>query len=87
MLEKKKPPTHTAWSQHREHGRFREWYKSGHVWLEKDEQGETIGCIFQAMLPRSGDGFMWFFPVGTEPPPPKEPQRPQSGQPAEEEES
>ncbi len=30
--------------------------------------------MFQAMLPRSGEGFTWAFPAGGEPPPPKEPQ-------------
>ena len=33
-LEKEKPPTHTAWSQFRERGQFREWYKRGSAWLQ-----------------------------------------------------
>jgi len=70
-----KPPTHTLWSQHREHGRFREWYKSGHVWIEKNDKGEIIGCNFHVMHNR-GDDFTWFFPVGIEPPPPIEEKRP-----------
>jgi hypothetical protein len=78
MSRPNRPPTHTLWSQHRDHGRFREWYKSGHVWLEKDEKGEIIGCSFQAMHARAGDGFTWFFPVGKEPPPPEEAKRPGS---------
>jgi hypothetical protein len=34
-LEKEKPPTHTAWCQFREHGKFREWYKRGPAWLRR----------------------------------------------------
>lgn len=34
-LEKEKPPTHTAWSQFRERGHFREWYKRGPAWLHR----------------------------------------------------
>lgn len=64
MLQQKMPPTHTAWSQHREQGKFREWYKSGHVWIETTAEGQIIGCIFEAMHPRGGDGFTCFFPVG-----------------------
>jgi len=80
MSRPKKPPTHTLWTQHLEHGRFREWYKSGHLWLEENGQGKPVVCIFQAMHPRGGDGFTWGFPVGEEPPPPQKlPQRPQSG--------
>jgi hypothetical protein len=32
-LEKEKPPKYTAWSQFRERGEFREWYKRGHAWV------------------------------------------------------
>jgi hypothetical protein len=77
MLHKKEPPTHTAWSQHRERGQFREWYKTGHVWLEKTPEGQIVGVVFEAAHMRGGDGFTWFFPVGMQPPdPPPEPQRP-----------
>jgi hypothetical protein len=34
-LEKEKPPTHTAWSQFRGHGKFRDWYKRGPAWVQR----------------------------------------------------
>ncbi len=67
----KQPPTHTAWSQHRDHGKFREWYKRGHAWLEKTADGQFIGCVFEGIPgPRGYDGFIYFFPNGMMPPEP-----------------
>jgi hypothetical protein len=77
----KDPPTHTAWSQHRDRGKFREWYKRGHAWIETTPQGQTIFCVFEGIPgPRGYDGFIYAFPNGIEPPPPPkaqaQPQRP-----------
>lgn len=72
MNPEKDPPTHTIWSQRREHGKFREWYKRGHAWVEKDAQGQTTFCVFEGIPgPRGYDGYVYGFPVGVEPPPPK----------------
>jgi hypothetical protein len=80
MSPRKNPPAFVAWSQHREHCRFREWCKSGHVWFEKNDKGEvTGGCLFQAMYPRAGDGFTWFFPSAPSRRRKEAPQRPRSG--------
>jgi hypothetical protein len=84
MNPEKDPPTHTAWAQYRDKGKFREWYKRGHVWFDKTPDGQIIGCIFEAVPtgPRGYDGFTYFFPNGMEPPPPKprseQPERPGS---------
>jgi hypothetical protein len=75
----KDPPTHTAWSQHRDRGKFREWYKRGHAWIEKTPEGQTIVCVFEATPgPRGYDGFIYAFPNGMTPPDPlkAQPQRP-----------
>ncbi len=68
-------PTHTAWVQHLDRGKFRAWYKSGKVWLPDPKI--IGGRLFQAVPTiRGGDGFTYFFPIGMEPPPPQEPKRP-----------
>jgi hypothetical protein len=70
----KDPPTHTGWSQRRERGKFREWYKRGHLWMEKNPQGQTIICTYEGIPgPRGYDGFIWWYPNGVEPPPPLPP--------------
>ena len=70
MIPKNKPRTHIAWSQLREHGRFREWYRSGHGWLETTPEGEAIVCAFHAAHVRGDEGYVWLFPVGKTPPDP-----------------
>jgi len=70
----KDPPTHTAWSQHRDHGKFREWYRRGHAWIETNAQGHTVFAVFEATPgPRGYDGFIYGFPNGMEPPAPPDP--------------
>lgn len=83
----KEPPTHTAWSQHRDRGKFREWYKRGHVWLEKTTDGQIIGCVFEGTPgPRGYDGFIYFFPNGMTPPDPEPEERAKRpGQPSDNE--
>jgi hypothetical protein len=79
MNPEKDPPTHTGWSQRRVRGVFREWYKRGHLWLEKDAQGQIVVCTFEAIPgPQGYDRYIWWYPNGTEPPlpPPKDAQRP-----------
>jgi hypothetical protein len=71
MNPEKDPPTHTIWSQRREHGKFREWYKRGHAWVEQDAQGRINFCGFEGVPgPRGYDGFFYGHPVGVQPPPP-----------------
>jgi len=80
MNPEKDPPTHTGYSQRREKGEFREWYRRGHAWIETDPQGRTIICTYEGIPgPRGYDGFIWWYPNGIEPPPPqqsKQAQRP-----------
>lgn len=75
MNPEKDPPTYTGWSQRREKGHFREWYKRGHLWIEKNPQGgQPVICTFEGIpAPRGGDGFTWWYPNGVEPPPPPKP--------------
>jgi len=69
----KDPPTHTGWSQRRERGRFREWYRRGHLWMQTDEQGQTVIVTYEGIPgPRGYDGYIWWYPNGIEPPPPTE---------------
>ena len=76
-MEKKPPPTHTAWCQFRERGLFREWYRRGDAWIEKAPDGQITGKVFLASHGcRGDDGYVYFFPIGTPPPPPPEPKRP-----------
>ena len=74
----KDQPTHPAWSQRRERGKFREWYKRGHAWIETNPQGQTIFCIYEGIPgPRGYDGFIYAFPNGVVPTePPAQAQRP-----------
>lgn len=74
MNPEKDPPTHTLWSQQRDKGKFREWYRRGHLWLDKTPDGQTIGCFFEGVPdPRGSDGFTYFFPNGMQPPEPQTP--------------
>lgn len=74
MNPEKDPPTHIIWSQHRDRGKFREWYRRGHAWIEQDAQGRINFCAFEALPgPRGFDGFVYGFPNGVEPPPPPKP--------------
>jgi hypothetical protein len=68
----KDPPTHGAWTQFREHGKFREWHKDGKGWYQR-MPGGIIGRVFHISPgPRGFDGFIYAFPVGIiTPPPPK----------------
>ena len=84
MNPEKDPPTHTGWSQRREKGKFREWYRRGQAWIETDAQGQAVViCTFEGIPgPRGYDGFTWWYRNGIEPPPPPEPaQRTQAQRP------
>jgi hypothetical protein len=90
MQPEKDPPTHTAYCQHQDKGRFREWCYRGPAWVETTPEGEVIVRVFEMIPtgPRGYDGYIWCFPKGMKPPPQLPPQekaqRPgalQSGQP------
>jgi hypothetical protein len=68
----KDPPTFTAWSQRREHGKFREWYKRGHAWVEIAPDGRLVSFrVFEGTPgPRGYDGYIHCFPNGEQPPDP-----------------
>jgi hypothetical protein len=89
MLDPEKdPPNYTAWMQHRDRGKFREWYKCGHAWFETAPDGKIIARAFRAVpTVRGDDGFIHYYPVGVEPPPPPPPKmqahRPGAQQPTE----
>jgi hypothetical protein len=82
MNPEKDPPTHTGWSQRREHGKFREWYKRGHLWMEKQPEGYTVVVTYEGIPgPRGYDGFIHWYPNGIEPKPPPEPPKSQAQRP------
>ncbi len=82
MNPEKDPPTHTGWSQRRERGEFREWYRRGNAWIEQDAQGQHVICTFEGIPgPRGYDGFTYWYPNGTEPPPPSSKETTQAKRP------
>jgi hypothetical protein len=81
MNPEKDPPTYTGWSQRREKGKFREWYRRGHLWMEQQPEGYTVVVTYEGIPgPRGYDGYIHWYPNGIEPKPPKE-QPPQAHRP------
>ena len=78
MKDPTTPPTHMAWAQYRQRGKFVRWYQIGQGRIFRDPSGKTVACVAEQCIPRGHSGYTWLLPIGETPPDPPadDPRRP-----------